>query len=91
MFRADPLLGAAPAVPRGNGNRPLSAGALQQLLSLSGNRAAMMGGQPGQAINNYHLVMTNIAMENPLSMEVFMGQSSINGSFSMAMLNNHRV
>jgi hypothetical protein len=27
----------------------------------------------------YHLVMTNIAMENPLSMEVLMGKSSING------------
>ena len=30
----------------------------------------------------------NIAMENPLQMEVLMGKSSINGPFSMAMLNN---
>jgi hypothetical protein len=35
--------------------------------------------------------MTNIAMENPLYMEVLMGKSSINGPFSMAMLNNQRV
>jgi len=33
----------------------------------------------------------NIAMENPLQMEVLMGKSSINGPFSMAMLNNQRV
>ena len=39
----------------------------------------------------YHLVMTNIAMENPLYMKVLMGKSSINGSFSMAMLNNRMV
>ena len=38
-----------------------------------------------------HLVMTNIAMENPLKMEVLMGKSSINGPFSMAMLNNQMV
>ena len=30
-------------------------------------------------------------MENPLEMEVLMGKSSINGSFSMAMLNNQMV
>ena len=35
--------------------------------------------------------MTNIAMENPLEMEVLMGKSSINWQFSMAMLNNQRV
>ena len=29
----------------------------------------------------YPLVMTNIAMENPLEMEVLMGKSSINGPF----------
>ena len=33
----------------------------------------------------------NIAMENSLKMEVLMGKSSINGLFSMAMLNNQRV
>ena len=33
----------------------------------------------------------NIAMENPLNMEVLMGKSSINGPFSMAMLNNQRI
>ena len=33
----------------------------------------------------------NIAMENPLQMEVLMRKSSINGPFSMAMLNNQRV
>ena len=33
----------------------------------------------------------NIAMENPLQMEVFMGKSSINGSFSIAMLIYQRV
>jgi hypothetical protein len=33
----------------------------------------------------------NIAMENPSEMEVSMGKSSINGPFSMAMLNNQRV
>ena len=30
--------------------------------------------------------MTNIAMDNPLLMEVLMGKSSINGPFSRAML-----
>ena len=30
-------------------------------------------------------------MENPLEMVVLMGKSPINGSFSMAMLNNQRV
>ena len=33
----------------------------------------------------------NIAMENPLWIEVLMGKSTINGPFSMAMLNNQRV
>ena len=33
----------------------------------------------------------NIAMENPLLMKVLMGISSINGPFSMAMLNNPMV
>jgi hypothetical protein len=33
----------------------------------------------------------NIAMENPLYMEVLMGKSSKNGPFSMAMLNNQMV
>jgi hypothetical protein len=33
----------------------------------------------------------NIAMENPLQMEVLIGKSSINGPFSMATLNNQRV
>ena len=35
--------------------------------------------------------MTNIAMENPLEMVVLIGKSSINGPFSMAILNNQRV
>jgi hypothetical protein len=30
-------------------------------------------------------------MENPFKMEVLMGKSSVNGSFSIAMLNNLRV
>jgi hypothetical protein len=30
-------------------------------------------------------------MENPFYMEVFMGKSSVNGSFSIARLNNQRV
>jgi hypothetical protein len=42
-------------------------------------------------MEDYHLAMTNIAMENPLKMEVLMGKSSIHGQFSMAMLNNQRV
>ena len=33
----------------------------------------------------------NIAMENPRSMEVLLGKSTINGSLSMAMLNNQMV
>ena len=37
---------------------------------------------------NYHLVMTNIAMENA---PFLIGKPSINGAFSMAMLNNQRV
>ena len=37
------------------------------------------------------LWLFNIAMENPLYMEVLMGKSSINGSFFMAMLNSQRV
>ena len=36
----------------------------------------------------YHLVMTNIAMENH---HFLIGKPSINGPFSMAMLNNQRV
>ena len=39
----------------------------------------------------YPLVMTNIAMEKPSYMEVLVGKLSINGPFSMAMLNNKRV
>ena len=41
----------------------------------------------------YHLVMTNIAMENPQTKWRLMslGKSFINGQFSMAMLNNQRV
>ena len=37
----------------------------------------------------YHLVMTNIAMENPPMFKN--GKPSITGPFSMAMLNNQRV
>jgi hypothetical protein len=37
---------------------------------------------------NYHLVMTNIAMENA---PFLIGKPSINGAFSMAMLNNQMV
>jgi len=40
---------------------------------------------------SYTLWLLNIAMENLLYMEVLMGKSSINGPFSMAMLNNQRV
>ena len=36
-------------------------------------------------------MLFNIAMENPLYMEVLMGKSSKNGPFSMAMLNNQMV
>ena len=39
----------------------------------------------------YTIWLFNIAMENPLQMKVLMGKSSINGPFSMAMLNNQRV
>jgi hypothetical protein len=39
----------------------------------------------------YTLWLFNIAMENLLYMEVLMGKSSINGPFSMAMLNTQRV
>ena len=42
-------------------------------------------------LNISTLWLFNIAMENPLKMEVLMGKSSINGPFSMAMLNNQRV
>ena len=38
----------------------------------------------------YQLVMTDIAMENPLKMEVLKGKSSMNGSFSMAMFSKTR-
>ena len=37
------------------------------------------------------ILLFNIAMENPLSIEGSMGKSSINWPFSMAMLNNQRV
>ena len=33
----------------------------------------------------------NIAIENPLYKKVLIGKPSINGQFSMAMLNNQRV
>ena len=39
----------------------------------------------------YTIWLINIAMENPLQTEVFMGQSSICGPFSVAMMNNQRV
>ena len=39
----------------------------------------------------YTLWLFNIAMENPLYMEVLMGKPSTNGPFSMAMLNNQMV
>ena len=39
----------------------------------------------------YTIWLFNIAMENPFYMEVLMGKSSINGPFSMAMLNNQMV
>ena len=42
----------------------------------------------GQSYENYHLVMTNIAMENH---HFLIGKPSINGPFPMAMLNNQRV
>ena len=45
----------------------------------------------GHAILGPTLWLFNIAMENPLYMEVLMGKSSINGPFSMALLNNQRV
>jgi hypothetical protein len=39
----------------------------------------------------YTIWLFNIALENHLKMEVLMGKSSINGPFSMTMLNNQRV
>ena len=39
----------------------------------------------------YTTWLFNIAIENPPYMEVLIGKSSINGPFSMAMLNNQRV
>ena len=45
----------------------------------------------GITMDMYHLVMTNIAMENHHSYAFFIGKPSINGPFSMAMLNNQRV
>jgi len=39
---------------------------------------------------DYHLVMTNIAMERS-TIFITVGKPSINGPFSMAMLNNQRV
>ena len=39
------------------------------------------------AASNDHLVMSNIATENPPEMEVLIGKSSINGPFSMAIVN----
>ena len=38
-----------------------------------------------------YIWLFNIAMENPLYMVVLIGKSSINGPFSMAMLNYQRV
>jgi hypothetical protein len=46
-------------------------------------------GRKGKKKNT--LWLFNIAMENPSKMEVLMGKSTINGPFSMAMLNNQRV
>ena len=40
----------------------------------------------------YHLVMTHIAMENPLQLVVYSWEHhQQNGQFSMAVLNNQRV
>jgi hypothetical protein len=44
-----------------------------------------------QMYNICTLWLFNIAMENPLQMEVLMGKSSINEPFSIAMLNSQRV
>ena len=41
-----------------------------------------------QLVKHYPLVICYIAMENPFKMEVLMGKSTINGQFSIAMLNN---
>ena len=48
-------------------------------------------GRPAMPILPTTLWLLNIAMENPLWMQVLMGKSSINGPFSMAMLTNQRV
>ena len=45
----------------------------------------------GSTSNSDTIWLFNIAMENPSWMEVLMGKSSINGPFSIAMLNNNRV
>ena len=68
-----------------------SAKSLQLSLARAKMRATSILGAAGDRDWIYHLVMTNIAMENPLQMVVLMGKSSINGPFSMAMLNNQRV
>ena len=74
---------AAPA--RGSqGSRPLGC-----LKPCDAGKVGLMNRLLGKL--TYHLVMTNIAMENLLQMEGSMGKSSINGPFSMAMLNNQRV
>ena len=52
-------------------------------------KAAETGGQLSEKKNTIWLF--NIAMGNPLWMEVLVGKSSINGQLSMAMLNNQRV
>ena len=44
-----------------------------------------------ESLNGDTIWLFNIAMENPLEIEVLMGKSSINGPFSMAMLNNQMV
>ena len=43
------------------------------------------------SVIGFTIWLFNIAMENPLWMEVLPGKSSINGPFSIAMLNRQRV
>ena len=50
------------------------------------------GGATGASrYSRYHLVMTNIAMENDPFIDDFPIKTSIYSGFSMAMLNNQRV
>jgi hypothetical protein len=63
----------------------------QKLVKLPCESPGLLRNSAGIPLVIYHLVMTNIAMENCPFIDYFPIKTSIYKGFSMAMLNNQRV